>query len=145
MNAPFTPVDSHSAAADLSAFLQLLTDPVATKARLDELVAQEKATKASIAELNDMASETRRLHGTAQAVNILCDRRLAAIEEREAELDERAKSLDNSEAMKSAAAVQRRESANDAKENSLVRREAAVAKREAAVDAREAKIKAALS
>jgi hypothetical protein len=86
MNA-FTPVDSHSAAADLSALLQLLTDPVATKARLDELCAQEAATKEQIATLNAMAAETRRLHSTAMATGIVLENRRTALDKREEELE----------------------------------------------------------
>jgi hypothetical protein len=116
MNAPYTPVDLHSAFDDVTLLLAIIADPEAHRQRLKELVAQENKTKAEIETLNAMASETKRLHGTAQAVNIVCDRRLAAIEERESELDARAQSLDNSEAMKSAAAVQRRELAVEARE-----------------------------
>src|SRR6476659_4505804 len=140
MNA-HTPGDSHSAAADLSALLQLLTDPVATKARLDELLAQEKATSARIAELHAMESETKRLHGTATAINIVCDRRLAAIEAREVELDARAQQLEQSESTRSDAALRRRESAVEARENAAKAESERLAVARKDIEARLAKIK----
>ena len=79
--APFTPADPY---ADVSALLKILADPATHKARLDELVAREAAAKASIVELNAMAAETKRLHNTAQATNIVADNRVKAIEVREA-------------------------------------------------------------
>ena len=121
--------------------MKILADPATHKARLDELVAREAAAKASIVELNAMAAETKRLHNTAQATNIVADNRVKAIEVREAELDQKAEQLQRSEATKSDASLSRREAAADAKENALARREAAVAKREADADASFAKIK----
>jgi hypothetical protein len=117
MNA-YTPVDSHSAATDLSALLQLLTDPVATKARLDELLAQEKATKEQIATLNAMAAETRRLHGTARATEIVLENRKAALDKREEELEARSESISSTEAARSDSSLKRRELAVEARENS---------------------------
>jgi uncharacterized protein (DUF3084 family) len=121
MFSPPNPVDLSGGYADVSALLQLLIDPVRTKQRLDELVKQEKATSARLAELNDMAGETRRLHSTAQATNIVSDNRKAALDAREAEIEERAKGLEQSEARHSAASLQRRENAADAKEEALKR------------------------
>ena len=125
--------------------LQLLVDPVKTKARLDELIAAEVAAQDKIDTLNAMDADTRRLHSTAVATNIVADNRMKALDVREAEDDAREARLEQLENTKSAAAMSRRESAAAAQENAVARREAAVAKREAAVDAREAKIKAALS
>jgi hypothetical protein len=114
-NPPIT--DLHGGYADVSALLTILADPEKTKQRLDELIAQETATKEQIAALNDMAADTRRLHSTAAATNIVSDNRKTALDAREAELDARAKSLESTEARSDAA---------------LRRREAAVQQREAA-------------
>jgi hypothetical protein len=118
MNAPFTPVDNY---ADLGALLRLLVDPAATKQRLDELIAQQAATRAEIETLNAMASETKRLHNTAQATNIVLQRREAALDAREAEADAREARLDQSEATRSDANLRHRESAAEAKEEALKR------------------------
>jgi hypothetical protein len=118
MNAPFTPVDSY---ADVRALLQLLVDPVATKQRLDELIAQETATKEQIAALNDMAADTRRLHSQAEALNIVSNNRKTALDAREAELDARAETLEQSESTRSDAALRRREAAVKAREEALAR------------------------
>ena len=64
-----------------------------------------------------MAVETRRLHGTAAATNIVCDRRLAAIELRESELDDRAKSIESTESARSDASLKRREAAVESRES----------------------------
>jgi hypothetical protein len=92
------------------------SDSTTHSQRLNELIAQETATKAEIATLNAMAAETRRPHSTAQATNIVSDNRKAALDKREAELDERAKNLDLSEATKSDAALRGREAAVSARE-----------------------------
>ena len=141
MNAPFTPVDNY---ADLGALLRLLVDPAATKQRLDELVAQQEATKAEIATLNAMAADTRRLNTTAQATTIVLQRREAAFSAREAEADDREAKIAQVEGTQSEAARRHRDNAAEAKENAVARREAAVAKREAAVEKREAKIRTAI-
>jgi len=116
MNAPFTPVDSY---ADMSALLQLLVDPLKSKARLDEIIAAEVAAKEQIAELHAMEAETRRLHNTAQATMIVLQRREAAVSAREAEADDREAKVEQSEARHSDAALQQRERAADAKEAAL--------------------------
>jgi hypothetical protein len=108
--------DLHGAYDDLAALLKVLADPAQHKARLDELIAQEAATKERIEALNAMAAETRRLHSTAQATNIVSDNRKASLDAREAELDERTKKIDGSEARHSVASLQRRENAVEAKE-----------------------------
>lgn len=112
-----------SAADQLYALLAVIADPAAHKARLDELVEKEKAAAARIAELNDMASETRRLHSTAQATNIVSDNKKAALEAREAELAQRA---ENSEREYS-----RQKQALADREQKLQQREANLARREA--------------
>src|SRR6476646_5896640 len=98
-NPPVT--DLHSAFDDVSKLLAIIADPALHRQRLEELVTRENATKERIAELHAMQAETVRLNGTAKAFNSGCDRRLAAIEEREAELDQRAEQLQRSEATKS--------------------------------------------
>ena len=115
MNAPINPIDL-SAGADLSALLQLLVNPVATKQRLDELLAQENSAKASIAELNAMEAETKRLHNTAAATNIVSENRKAALDAREAEADDREAKLQQSESTRADAALKRREDAVQARE-----------------------------
>jgi hypothetical protein len=132
MNAPITPIDLSDGYTDLSALLKILADPAAHKAKLDELIGAEASAKERIAELHAMEADTRRLHNTAQATNIVLQRREAAVSAREAEAEEARPIL---------ASLQKRESAADAKENAVARREAAVAKREADADASFAKIK----
>src|SRR6478735_9047104 len=117
-NPPVT--DLHSAFDDVSKLLAIIADPALHRARLEELVKQEAATKAAIAELNDMKSETFRLHGTAKATNIVSDNR-AALDKREVELDKREVAVDQSEARLSDASLKRREDAADAKEEALRR------------------------
>lgn len=121
LNPPITPIDLSGGYSDVSALLKILVDPTTHKARLDELIAQEAATKEQIAALNAMASETRRLHSTAQATNIVSDNRKAALDAREHELEERAKQLEQSESTRSDAALRRRENAVEAKEEALKR------------------------
>jgi uncharacterized phage infection (PIP) family protein YhgE len=113
---PPNPIDVSGGYADVSALLQLLIDPGATKQRLDELVAQENATKERIEALNKMADETRRLHNTAQATNIVSDNRKKELDAREAEIEQ-------SESRHSDAAVQKREAAVTRRENLVEARE----------------------
>jgi len=121
MNA-FTPVDLN-VGTDLSALLQLLVDPAKTKARLDELIAQEKAAKDQIAALNEMAADTRRLHTSAEAANIVSNNRKTALDAREADLDTRAQALELTEGTRSHKALQRREAAVQAREEAVAREE----------------------
>jgi hypothetical protein len=119
MNAPYPPVDFSNSGSDLSALLQLLVDPVKTKARLDGLIAQEAATKEQIATLNAMADKTRRAYSTAAATDIVSNNRAAALDKREAELDDRARQLEQSESTRSDAALRRREDAVQAREQAV--------------------------
>ena len=130
-------------ADQLHALLAVIADPAAHKQRLDELVAQEKATQARIAELNDMASDTRRLNSTALATNILSDKRKAALDAREAEIGERAKNLDLrlADQKRTTQAIEQKFRQREA---DLTKREAAVSAREAAIADMEAQTKAAL-
>src|SRR6478672_10578188 len=93
-NPPNNPIDLSAGYADMSALLQLLADPAASKQRLDEHIAAELAAKERIEVANKMTDEARRLLSTAQATNIVADRRIAALDAREAELDERAQALE---------------------------------------------------
>jgi hypothetical protein len=129
-HAPFTS-DLHGSYADgVYALLQVLANPDQHRARLDELIAQEKAATEQIAKLNDMASETRRLHSAAQATNIVSDNRKKALDAREgeigAELDQRRKVLEQDEAKRSDAALRGREFALSAGEEALKREETRV-------------------
>jgi cell division protein FtsB len=108
--------DLHTSFDDVSRLLALIADPAAHRARLEELVKQEAATKAEIAALNAMKSETLRLHQTAQATNIVADRRIAALDAREAEIEQRAEQLQRSEVTKSDEGLRRRESMVEARE-----------------------------
>jgi hypothetical protein len=110
-NAPGTDPGTH--------LLAILSDPVAHKTRLEELIAQEKAAKEQIAAMNEMAGDTRRLHSAAQAATIVAANRKAALDAREAELDARAQSLDQVELVRGDAALKRRESAVTARENAV--------------------------
>jgi len=139
MNAPFTPVDPQSSPAD--ALLKILADPVAHKARLDELIVQETAAKEQIATLNAMAADTRRLHSAAEAQNIVSNNRKAALDAREAELDERAKSLEQTEAKRSEAALRRRENAVQAREEAATREAERLAVLRSEYEAKHARIK----
>jgi hypothetical protein len=121
MNAPFTPVDSHG--DYVTALLTILADPVKTKARLEELVAQEKATQERIDALNEMAVDTRRLNSAAQAANIVSDNRKTALDAREAEIEERTKVLELAESARSEKSLQRREAAVLAREQRATREE----------------------
>jgi hypothetical protein len=106
MNAPFTPVDSHTF-DDAFRLLAIAADLSATRQRLDELKAAEASAKERIAELHAMEAEIPRLHSTAVATNIVADRRVAAVEAREAEADERDANLNQLEARQSLASIQR--------------------------------------
>jgi chromosome segregation ATPase len=111
--------DLHGAYDDLAALLKVLVDPTTHKARLDELIAQEAASKEQIAALNAMAAETRRLHSAAQATNIVSDNRKAALDVREAEIEQRANQLELSESTRADAALKRREAAVESRENAV--------------------------
>jgi hypothetical protein len=138
MNAPFTPVDNY---ADLGALLRLLVDPVATQQRLDELIAQQTATKAEIATLNEMAADTRRLHSAAEAMNIVLTNRKTALDAQAAALDARAETLEQSESARSDAALRRREAAVLAREQGATREADRLAALRTDYEGRLAKIK----
>jgi DNA repair exonuclease SbcCD ATPase subunit len=118
-NPPIT--DLHGGYDDLSRLLAIIKDPDTHKKRLDELIAQEAATKKQIAALNEMADETRRLNTAAQATTIVLNNRKTALDAREAELAERAKNLELSEATRSDAALRRREAAVQTREAAATR------------------------
>jgi hypothetical protein len=141
MNAPFAPVDLNAGYADVSALLKILADPVAHKARLDELVGQEKSTREQIAALNAMAADTRRLHSAAEATNIVSTNRKAALDAREAELDTRAAALEMTEATRSHQSLQRREAACLTRENVVAQAEKRLAKDRADLAGKSASIK----
>lgn len=122
------------AAADhLLSLLTVVSDPATHKTRLDELVAQENAAKEAIAELNEMAADTRRLHTTAEATTIVLDNRKAALDAREADLADKAKKHEL------AVAAQKQDAQQ--KEQTLKAREADLASRTTTLEAREASIK----
>jgi hypothetical protein len=136
-NPPIT--DLHSAFDDVSKLLAIIADPAAHRQRLQELVTQENTTKERIAELNAMQADTLRLHQTAQATNIVADRRITALDAREAEIEQRADQLAQSESTRSDAALRRRESAVEAKEEALKREAERLATTRKELDARLAK------
>jgi hypothetical protein len=111
----------HDGYADVSALLQILADPVKTKQRLDELVAQEKAVDEKIASHNELVAETRGMHSAAEATNIVLNNRKTALDAREAEIELKAQALTDAETMKSDAALGRRERAVAAREESASR------------------------
>jgi hypothetical protein len=133
--------DLHGAYDDLAALLKVLVDPTTHKARLDELIAQEAASKEQIATLNAMAGETRRLHSTAQATNIVSENRKVALDAREAEFEQRAEQLEQSEARHSAASLQSRENAVEAKGEALKREADRLSAMRTDLEGRLAKIK----
>ena len=140
MNAPI----STQSANDLAALLALLVDPIATQARLDELVTQEAATREQIAALNAMADETRRMHNTAQATNIVSDNRRAALDAREGDLDQRQEAIEASEAARSDAALHRRETAVQAREEASKKEAERLATMRADYETRIAKLREAM-
>lgn len=75
------------------------------------MVAQEKRSNDRLAEADARDAETKRLHQTAVATNIVADNRTKAQDAREAELSEWANRLESSEATKGDAGMRRRESA----------------------------------
>ena len=119
MNAPITSIDLSSGRSDVFALLKILADPAAYKAKLDELIAREDSAKERIAEADAREADTKRLHSTAVATNIVSDRQKATLEKLQAELDDRAQQIEQSEARHSAAELQRRERAADAQEEAL--------------------------
>lgn len=132
-----------TAADEFYALLAVIADPAAAKARLDELVAQDKATQERIDALNEMAHETVRLNATAQATNIVSDNRKKALDAREAEIGERAKQLDLATSAQKQAGqqvaqqLQQRQSNLDTRETTLRTLEASLAEREEAVKSAE--------
>jgi hypothetical protein len=97
-NPPNNPIDLSGGYTAVSALLQLLVDPVASKQRLDEHIAAEAAAKERIEVANKMTDEARRLLSTAQATNIVSDRQKAALEKLKAELEQKADQLGTREA-----------------------------------------------
>ena len=138
MNAPIT---FNGAYDDVSALLKILADPATHKARLDELIAQEAATKEQIAALNEMADETRRANTTAQATEIVLNNRKTALDAREAEIAERAKNLELSEATRSDAALRRREAAVQTREAAATREAERLAAIKTDLEGKHAKVK----
>lgn len=122
--------------------LAVIADPVAHKARLDELVAQETKNQGTITTLHEMANETVRLNNTAKATNIVADNLKAALDAREAEIDERARQLDlaTSALKKTAEEGVQKFRQRDA---DLAKRETAVSQREASLSDRETAVKEA--
>ena len=100
-----------------AALLKILADPTIHKARLEELIAQEKATRDEINALNSMAAITRRRSSEAEAAMIVATNRKAALDAREAEIEEKTKNLDSIEARRSDRALQLREDAVTSREN----------------------------
>jgi seryl-tRNA synthetase len=141
LNSPIAPIDLSGGYRDVSALLQLLIDPVQTKQRLDELVAQENAAKEQIAALNEMAADTRRLNSAAKAIEIVGNNRKTALDAREAELDERAKRLEQNEGRLSAASLQKRENLVAAREQAALLEADRLAVMRADLEGKHAKIK----
>src|SRR5258707_14013613 len=97
-----------SAADDLNLLLRVVADPATHKARLDELVAHQKAVDEKIAALNEMAGDTRRLPSAAEAAGIVSNNRKGALDDREADLDHPAKQVGTAQARKRASGLHRR-------------------------------------
>ena len=139
-NPPIT--DLHHASTEaLLALLAVIKDPDTHKKRLDQLIAQEAATKEQIAALNEMAGETRRLHTEAAATTIVLNNRKTALDAREAELAERAKNLELSEATRSDAALRRREAAVQTREAAVTREAERLAAIKTDLEGKHAKVK----
>jgi cell division protein FtsB len=100
-----------------AALLKILADPALHKQRLDELVAQEKATRDEINALNSMSAITKRRSSEAEAAMIVAKNRAARLDAREAEIEERTKTLESIEARRSDRALQLREDAVTSREN----------------------------
>lgn len=120
MNAPTTfntlmpPTDMTDAAATLLKLLNVLTDVEGMKRLLEELAAQETAAKEQIAALNAMAGDTRRLHSTAQATEIVLNNRKTALDAREGELNAREERIETAERRQSDANLRSREATVEA-------------------------------
>jgi hypothetical protein len=138
-NPPIT--DVHGAYDDLSRLLAVIADPVQTKQRLDELIAQEKATQERIAALNEMAADTRRLHSAAQATKIVSDRRATALDARESELSDREKRIEQAEEKVTAASLQKRENLVSDREQKVEREEKRLTTVKSELDGKHAKVK----
>jgi hypothetical protein len=123
MNAPFTPADLQADYANVFALLAVLADPEKTRARLNELIAQEKAVDEKTAAFNEMHADTRRLHSAAEATTIVLNNRKAALDTREGEIDTRAAALELTESTRSHKSLQRREAACLAREEAAAREE----------------------
>jgi hypothetical protein len=143
MNAPFNgpTVPTTEGADHLLALLAVIKDPATHKARLDELIAQEKAARDQIAALNEMSANTRRLNTAAQATNIISEKRKLALDAREAELAERASKIDQAEVRKSDAALRHRENLVQAREEAALRDEKRLAKAQADLESKHASIR----
>jgi len=126
--------DPTTAGADhLLALLAVVADPATHKARLDELVAQQKAIDEKTAVLNEMAADTRRQNTAAIAATIVLNNRKAALDAREAELNDKARGHEQATSAQKQAAQHT--------EQKLRQREADLARREAALQARETTVK----
>jgi uncharacterized sporulation protein YeaH/YhbH (DUF444 family) len=132
---PITVTDLHDA------LLTILADPDLHKKRLEELRAQEKATRDEINALNSMAAITRRRSSEAEAAMIVAKNRAAKLDAREAEIEEKAKSLDTLNARRSDMALAAREAAVEAGELANKREADRLAVLKADLEGRHAKIK----
>jgi hypothetical protein len=128
-------------ADEVLSLLAVISDPKKHAQRLDELVAQEKATDEKIAVLNEMAADTRRLHSAAEALTIVLNKRKTALDTREAELNTRAQALELTEATRSHEALQRREAACQAREEAVTQEERRLATAKVDLESKQASIR----
>jgi predicted nucleic acid-binding Zn-ribbon protein len=123
-------------ADEVHSLLAVIADPVTHKARLAELLAQEKATAERIAAHDELMAKTRGLNSAAEAATIVANNRKAALDAREAEIRARENQLaaniaQHNEAKKQLGAeIRQREAAALLKENSVIERENALSERE---------------
>jgi len=121
LHSTIPPIADDGYAALLKILADILDDPEKHRQRLEELRAQEKATRDEINALNSMAAITRRRSSEAEAAMIAATNRKTALDKREEELEERAKNLESIEARRSDRALQLREDAVTAREETATR------------------------
>ena len=121
LHSTIPPIADDGYAALLKILADILDDPEKHRQRLEELRAQEKATRDEINALNQMAAITRRRSSEVEADKIVLANRKTKLDAREAEINERAQNLETAEARRSDRALQAREIAVSAREEAATR------------------------
>ena len=123
---------------EVHSLLAVIADPVTHKARLAELIAQEKATHERIAAHDELMAKTRGMNSAAEAATIVANNRKTALDAREAELRTRENQLAENVAKHNdlkkqfGTEIRQREAVAAAKETSVIERENDIGERERA-------------